>query len=325
MVNYFLISVSTRENLELCKKYNLAGFTNSVNGVWTFYEINEGDFISFLYAAKVHNLYKVERKAAFKNAEKLPPWKPVTFSISKRTYYFPFRLFLKPIRILEESLVRPEFAYIAENLLIRGGYRKTHFQADQTTLQNVSQMGRLFSENGSVEKLQIDEETFIPKFTTSKKIVEPPYVFPFREIILQSLIRQYLNNSKKLEGFLNEISINDIETSKLEVLSEKAIPQGHIDLLIKEAVPLGKSKIIIIEVKVGKAGKRDFQQLYHYREEFGPECIGAILIGKDFSKKAVKSFDGTIIPVTYNLQTNLEKPITFEEMLNSLELTRFKL
>ena len=41
-----------------------------------------------------------------------PSWKPVTFR--RRTYYFPFRLYLKPVREFCEPLVRPEFAYVAE-------------------------------------------------------------------------------------------------------------------------------------------------------------------------------------------------------------------
>lgn len=112
----------------------LAGFTNSINGVWTFLEIQEGDYVSFLYGAKAYNLYIVRRKEAIKDAETMPPWEPITFRQSGRTYYFPFRLYLNTVRRFEESLVRAEFAYVAENLLLRGGYRKTHFQADQTTL-----------------------------------------------------------------------------------------------------------------------------------------------------------------------------------------------
>jgi hypothetical protein len=138
---YFLISISNRGNLSLCVKYALTGFTNSINGVWTFSELQKGDFISFLYGAKAFNLYKVKSKIAIKNAEKIPPWKPITFKMSGKTYYFPFRVYLEQLRKFEESLIRTEFAYVAENLLLRGGYRKTHFQADQTTLQNVSQMG----------------------------------------------------------------------------------------------------------------------------------------------------------------------------------------
>lgn len=158
--NYFLVSVSNKENLELCKKFALAGFTNSINGVWTFSEINEGDYVSFLYGARVYNLYEVGKKEAMKNGEKLGPWRNITFKMSGKTYYFPFRLWLRPRRELNEPLVRNEFSYVAENLLLRGGYRKTHFQADQTTLQNVSQMGKLYKER--VKKLNLRYSTFIP-------------------------------------------------------------------------------------------------------------------------------------------------------------------
>jgi hypothetical protein len=65
MRSYFFVAVSTRENLELCKKYALAGFHSNVNGAWAFSEINEGDFVSFLYGARVYNLYKVLKKRQF--------------------------------------------------------------------------------------------------------------------------------------------------------------------------------------------------------------------------------------------------------------------
>jgi len=124
---YFLISVSNKTNLELCIKYALAGFTNSINGVWTFLELQEGDFLSFLYGAKAFNLYKVENKESIREANKIGPWPSVTFRMSGRTYYFPFRIFLTPIREFTEPMVKQEFAYVAENLLLRGGYRRTHF------------------------------------------------------------------------------------------------------------------------------------------------------------------------------------------------------
>ena len=91
---YFLISVSNKTNLELCIKYGLAGFTNSISGLWTFVEIEEGDYVSFLYGARVFNLYRVINKRAFMNAETLAPWPSVTFQMSGKTYCFPFRLYL---------------------------------------------------------------------------------------------------------------------------------------------------------------------------------------------------------------------------------------
>jgi hypothetical protein len=59
--SYFLISVSTRENLELCIKHGLAGFPSGESGAWTFCEIQQGDFVSFLYGARAHNLYLVAK------------------------------------------------------------------------------------------------------------------------------------------------------------------------------------------------------------------------------------------------------------------------
>jgi len=127
-VAYFLISVSTKLHLDLCLKHALAGFPNSTNGLWTFTETLENDFISFLYGARVFNLYKVTKKEAIKNAESLPPWPPVTSKISGKAYYFPFRLKLNPVREFIEPMVRPEFNYVAENLLLRGGYKKPTFK-----------------------------------------------------------------------------------------------------------------------------------------------------------------------------------------------------
>jgi len=65
-----LISVSNRNNLNLCLKHALAGFTNSINGLWTFLDISEGDYISFLYAAKVKNLYKSSEKGRLQESRK---------------------------------------------------------------------------------------------------------------------------------------------------------------------------------------------------------------------------------------------------------------
>lgn len=320
-MNYFLVSVSNRENLDLCIKHCLAGFTDSINGVWAFCEINEGDYVSFLYAAKAHNLYQVVEKVAYRDADKLPPWKPITFSISRKTYHFPFRLRLKPVRKFEESLIRAEFAYVAENLLLRGGYRKTHFQADQTTLQSVSQMGSAVSRD-KCEELVLEAREFVPKFTTNRSMVNPPYVFPFREVILQSAIRQHLSSVNHLRSFLEKISIDEVDASELEVLGEKALAEGHIDIFIKQAVPIGVSKCIIVEVKIGEARRADFEQVSAYLNEFGPECLGAVIIAREFAKRASEEFEEKIASIRYTISCNLSKPQTFEQILESLKLEK---
>lgn len=316
---YFLISVSNKENLELCEKYALAGFTNSINGLWTFSEIREDDFISFLYAARANNLYRVIKKEAMENAEDVGPWKPITFKMSGKTYYFPFRLWLKPIREFNELLVRNEFSYVAENLLLRGGYRKTHFQADQTTLQNVSQMGGVYKKE--IEELKLRYSMFTPKFTTKRSNVVNPKLFLFNEIILQSLIRQHLSVADNMKYFLDLLNIDELKAENLEVLGEKALPEGHIDLLVKESVPIGLSKNIVVEVKLGKATEKDFEQITRYITEFGEECLKGVVIAKDFSKKILNKSTNTT-PVKYSLDTFASEPKSFEELLKILELSK---
>lgn len=217
---YFLISVSTRENLELCVKHGLAGFPSGESGAWTFCEIQEGDFVSFLYGAKAHNLYRVANRESIADAAHLPPWQPLTFKESGKTYSFPFRLQLQPVRTFAEPIVRTEFYYVAENLLLRGGYRKTHFQADQTTLQSVSEMGTLA--DGSVVKLPIPQyNTFSLRFTKSKELIKLPETFRFRETILQSAIRRHLMFRENLQMLLSNISFAATHASDLEVLGER--------------------------------------------------------------------------------------------------------
>jgi hypothetical protein len=290
-MSYFLISVSNRANLNLCIKYALAGFTNSINGLWTYSDIKESDYVSFLYGAKVFNLYRVIKKAAFKDAGELPPWPPITFKMSGKTYYFPFRLNLEPVREFEEAMVKPEFAYVAENLLLRGGYRKTHFQADQTTLQSVSQMGAIYKR--PVEKLSLDRyETFSPKLTWNRSFVLSPEVFYFQEFILQSLIRQWSSESSNLQALFDSAGFNNLRAEDFEVLGEKALPEGHVDLLIKDRVPTGYSRKVIVEVKTGKARPQDIVQLENYLNEMGSECMGGVLVAQDFSRK-IKQESGT--------------------------------
>lgn len=285
---YFLLSVANRVNLELCIEYALAGFTNSINGLWTFVDVEEGDFVSFLYGARVFNLYRVEKKEALKNADTIGPWPSVTFQMSGKTYYFPFRLHLQPLRDFTESMVRPEFAYVAENLLLRGGYRKTHFQADQTTLQAVSQMGDLYRK--PVKSFATDNySTFTPGIAWKKTLESPPETFPFREFLLQSLVRQHLSCGENRKRFFNLGGLKDLRVEDFEVLGEKALPEGHIDLLIKDRSPAGCSRKIVVEVKLNKAQLKDAEQLKAYMEEIGEECLGGFLIAGSFPKRVLQA------------------------------------
>lgn len=317
--SYFLLAVSTKHNLNLCLRYGMAGFTNSTTGVWTFCEIQEGDYISFLYATKAYNLYKVVGKDAYKDAETIAPWPTITFRESGKTYYFPFRLHLELKREFNESLVRMEFAYIAENLLLRAGYRKTHFQADQTTLSNVSMMGNLASTK--LEKLELINNTFIPEFTRKKNEKAVPLINAFQETILQAVIRQHLLDATNLAKFFELISLVNYDAKNFEVLSEKAVGEGHIDLLIKDANPIERANKIIIEVKLNKAELDNIEQLAGYMQEFGEECIAGVLIAESFPKPVkTKAAPEKIKLIEYKLFQDWSKSYNFNEILNQLTL-----
>ena len=319
---YFLISVSTHENLELCIRYGLAGFLSGENGAWTFCEVAEGDFVSFLYGAKAHNLYRVARRDALCGAEKLPPWSPLTFRESGKVYAFPFRLHLELIREFTESLVRAEFAYVAENLLLRGGYRKTHFQADQTTLQSASEMGN--RSGATIDPLDLPEhKSFILKFTRNAKLACAPEICRFKEPILQAAIRRHLSSTEKLQGLLDCLNM-DARAEALEILGEKALPQGFIDLLLKRRVPLGSSWKVPIEVKTKQAGQKDLNQLLGYMKELGGDCPGGILIGAGFGRQLARqaASQGARL-VRYSLKCDLSEAPTFEEICRGLDLEAF--
>ena len=318
--SYFLISVSTRENLELCVKYALAGFPSGESGAWTYCEVEEGDFVSFLFGARAHNLYRVVQKEAVVEAERLPPWKPLTFAETGRTYSFPFRLRLQPIRTFVEPIARTEFAYVAENLLLRGGYRKTHFQADQTTLQYVSEMGTLAE--GLPAALPLPSySTFVPRFTRSRELFNVPQVSGFRETILQSAIRRHLTFEQNLQTLLSHLDVAGVAPGDLEILGEKALAQGHIDLLLKQRVPLGSSIKIPIEVKTKKAQSKDVAQLQGYMDELRGECAIGVLIAADFGRQdSSGTAQDRVKLVRYKIAADLKRTPTFQEIYESLTL-----
>lgn len=318
--SYFLISVSTRENLELCIKFALAGFPSGESGAWTYCEVEEGDFVSFLFGARAHNLYRVVQKEAVVEAERLPPWKPLTFAETGRTYSFPFRLRLQPVRTFVEPIARTEFAYVAENLLLRGGYRKTHFQADQTTLQYVSEMGTLAEASPAALALP-NYSTFVPRFTRSRELCNVPQVSAFRETILQSAIRRHLTSERNLHALLSALGVTDVAPSDLEILGEKALAQGHIDLLLKQRVPLGTSIKIPIEVKTKRGQPKDLAQLQGYMDELRGECAIGILIAADFRREDSSGHARDQVKlVRYRIAADLRQAPTFREICESLTL-----
>ena len=241
--------------------------------------------------------------------------------MSGQTYYFPFRLHLEPVRVLQESLVRAEFAYVARNLLLRGGYYKTHFQADQTTLQHVSQMGSPYS--GTIKALPVDAVSFTPLIGFTKSVVNPPEVYPFSELILQALVKKHLRNRPNLELFLSNIGLMNLATQSLEILGELALPEGQVDAIVKEAAPFGVSNKIAIEVKLRSASTKDVDQLAQYVQAIGSECKAGVLIAEKASAKTIfYAKEKGLHLLLYSLNIPPDKfSFSFPEILTSFGLS----
>ncbi len=319
MEDFFFVAVSTRNNLRLCREHSLAGFPRTQSGLWSFTEIRKGDFISFLYGARAYDLYTVvEKEAILDDTTGYPPgWEPPRTSTRKLRADFPYRLTLRPERIFEESLARLEFRYIAENLLQRGGYRKSHFQADRTTLQAVSQMGGRAM--GAPPGLTLPSHaSFVPHFVRGGKPTVPGS-FAFREVLPQTLIRWYLSDTTRCTSLLAALGLNS-GSGVLEALGEKAIPEGLIDLLLKDASPAGRSKEFVIEVKRKKATRANLAQLEDYLTILGPNCDGGVLISEPTQRPIQSRIVNLKLAKFWFDTPNTTQPMPADELLAALRL-----
>ncbi|MEM2487223.1 MAG: hypothetical protein QXR44_01340 [Thermoproteota archaeon] len=200
---------------------------------------------------------------------------------------------------------------------MRGGYRKTHFQADTVTFYNVSNMGIRFE--GVNEILYLQGTIFQPKITFRRERVNLE-TFYFHELILQSLVKNKIKN-EKLNNILEYFDVN-IPSDYFEVLGEKALPEGFVDIFIKMKHPAGSNLFFPVEVKTGKAKLSEAEQLEAYMKELGNECKGGVLIAKDFPKTLSQYCESeNILPIKYYFE-NLDdqKEYTYEELLNLLKL-----
>lgn len=304
--------------MELCRKYALAGFPSSQNGAWTFADIEVGDYVSFVYGANAFDLYKVRDRRAVLNAEDLPPW-PTLELRRGGTYHFPFRLDLVPERDLEENLVRSEFRYIAENLLLRGGYSRTHFQADQTTLQQVSQMGEVSSRKAHGPDWVT--ETGTAHWVRRRGDFRPPEVNKFKEEILHVLLRHRLSTPEGLSEFVKLTGFDQLLEREIEVLGERALPEGHLDVLLKDAEPVGESIQLPIEVKLNRCDDDDLDQLYDYMTQLEPECPGGVLVAETIPRDFEVSDTVTLLRASFE-DLEMGEPRTMDEMEKSLRLER---
>jgi RecB family endonuclease NucS len=139
---------------------------------------------------------------------------------------------------------------------------------------------------------------------------------------LQAAIRQHLSDEANLTSFLSTIGFENLAADELEVLGEKALSQGHVDILIKDRVPIAHARKIAVEVKLHKAQPRDLRQLKGYMDELGDECIGGVLIARDFSKTVPReAAKHQVRLVCYELNLDSKSLYTFAEILSNLRLT----
>jgi len=108
----------------------------------------------------------------------------------------------------------------------------------------------------------------------------------------------------------------------LIILSEKALPQGHVDILIKEAVPIGIAKKIVVEVKLGRANKASIEQLRSYMAELGEECVAGVLIAENVPKR-IKEEGIHFFKYEFG-EIELKQPHSFEKLLSMLKLKDLK-
>src|SRR5262249_33344293 len=116
---YYLIAISNRHNLDLCIRHALAGFSNSRTGVWTFVEVKEGDFVSFLHGARAHNLYQVIGREAIKEFETAPPWPPI--SRIGPHIFFPIQTFFETDQRIRRALGQIRIRVRGRELAVASG------------------------------------------------------------------------------------------------------------------------------------------------------------------------------------------------------------
>ena len=158
--------------------------------------------------------------------------------------------------------------------------------------------------------------------TWKKDCVSQPEVSYFQEFILQSLIRQWLSQDANLQALFNSLVLVNFRANDFEVLGERALPEGHIDILIKDCMPAGYNRKIIVEVKTGKAKSQDIIQLKHYLR-LDQEYILGILIAQDFSEKVQQeAMDSGIKCIRYSLgQIDKSATYSLDELKLNFQLT----
>jgi len=163
--------------------------------------------------------------------------------------------------------------------------------------------------------------TFVPSFSYDLSQVDPPFINRLSEVVLQSAIRHRFRSFNDLGDVLARAGLDPAQQDRFEVLGEKALPQGHVDILIKDRVPIASARKVVVEVKLSAAARKDVDQLRDYVDELGSECLGGALIARSFSTRTVEyTRSSGLQPAIYDLEWSESKTMTFEELVNALSI-----
>ena len=139
-------------------------------------------------------------------------------------------------------------------------------------------------------------------------------------MILQSVIRAHLRRDDNLARLVRALALPFPANVIAEVLGEKALSQGHIDILIKEAVPFGGAKKVVMEVKRETAAEKDLAQIERYVHEIGRECVGAVLVAKAFRKNVLARASETGVRLVGYSVDGWKTPLSYETLVNAIRL-----
>ena len=97
------------------------------------------------------------------------------------------------------------------------------------------------------------------------------------------------------------------------------MPEGYVDIFIKQKYPAGINKFILVEVKTGKVQKRELTQLKWYSSEFIGDSAGALMIAREFPK--IASPEHGILFLKYSFdQLDRSSEYTYDQLLGMLKL-----
>lgn len=170
---YFLVLVSNK-NLKHCRKFGLAGFPEGDESLWPYFDIREGDYVSFYRSGMIYDYYKVTEKHIAANPEDdNPNWEP----IGKDRRFFPYRLVLAPIVQSEDpyQIFREELIPFGQSLLPRFAFGKSHIQLPssigekvKSELESFNKPYTKFVANNKFQRPKLGE----PKLFTTAKLTE---------------------------------------------------------------------------------------------------------------------------------------------------------